>query len=63
MNKTRRRRLEACITTLQEIEYEEREAYENMPDSLRDSEKGEAMEICADTIAQACSDLEELVMI
>ena len=45
---------------LEEIAGEEREAVDNLPDGLRESERGERMEEIADSLVEAVSSLEEL---
>lgn len=67
MNKERRKRLdeimvlvsEAC-GQLEEIAGGEREAVDNLPDGLRESERGERMEEIADSLEEAVASLEEL---
>ena len=44
MNKVRRKRLVAVESELESIISEEQEAFDNMPENLQDSEKGEKME-------------------
>lgn len=68
MNKTRRKRLEEILTILQDsmtdLEYikdEEQEAYDNLPESLQESEKGETMQEYADDIDSVISDLDSVI--
>lgn len=75
MNKDRRKRLESIYEKLMEIYEEldaiideEREAYDNMPESLQDSEKGERMyegidslESARDDINNAATTIEEVI--
>lgn len=68
MNKDRRKRLEKIVATLQdamaELEYikdEEQEAFDNLPESLQYSEKGETMEEYVDDIDSVISDLDSLI--
>lgn len=67
MNKERRKRLDEIVAlvseargALEEIAGEEREAVDNLPDGLRESERGERMEEIADSLEEAVSSLEEL---
>lgn len=68
MNKQRRKWLEDTIAKLEEnkseiesIEQEEREAYDNLPESIQESERGESMLENADELEQAASDLDDLI--
>lgn len=75
MNKDRRKRLEGIYEKLMEIYEEldaiideEQEAYDNMPESLQDSEKGERMyegidslERARDDINNAATTIEEVI--
>ena len=75
MNKDRRKRLEGIYEKLIEIYEEldaiideEQEAYDNMPESLQDSEKGERMyegidslESARDDINNAATTIEEVI--
>lgn len=68
MNKERRKRLEKTIATLEEqiaeiesICEEEQEAYANMPESLQDSDNGQAIYENVDTLETAASDLEDII--
>lgn len=67
MNKARRKRLSEIADELESLCYdpdavasEEREAYDNLPESLQESEKGCAMEEAADELDDICSGLSEL---
>ena len=68
MNKARRKWLEETINKLEEqktelesIGEEEQEAYDNMPESLQDSEKGQTMYENIDTLETAASDLDDIL--
>ena len=68
MNKTRRKWLEKTIATLEDqklelesICEEEQEVYDNMPESLQESEKGQTMYENIDTLESASSDLEDII--
>lgn len=67
MNKARRKKLGEIIDQLENLREdldavasEEREAYDNLPESLQESDRGCAMEEAADELEDICSELEEL---
>lgn len=67
MNKSRRKRLseiadelENLYQDLDAVASEERECYDNLPESIQDSDRGCAMEEAADELEDICSELEEL---
>lgn len=74
MNKQRRKALAEIVSQLEEakriitssrceledLQDEEYEAYENLPNSLHDSERGEIMSNNADILEEAASDLDGL---
>lgn len=67
MNKSRRKRLseiadelENLYQDLDAVASEEREAYDNLPESLQESDRGCAMEEAADELDDICSELDEL---
>lgn len=67
MNKARRSRiadvqtqLEALKQDIDDILAEEQEAYDNMPESLQNSERGEAMQEAIDALESAVGSCEEL---
>ena len=66
MNKTRRALLAKLYTKLddlkcdlQTLQEEEHEYYDNMPESLQGSVKGEDSETAASNLEEACDSLEE----
>lgn len=74
MNRSRRQRIqnavdeyltkleeikENLINELTEVKDEEEEAYYNMPESLQDGEKGEAMQEAIDALDYAVSEIDE----
>lgn len=68
MNKQRRtaiaeiaEQISEARDSLESIRYEEEEAYENYPDSLKDTERGEAMQNAIETLDEAYSQLEEAI--
>lgn len=58
MNKARRKQLDYLLADLRQLGEDERDAYENTPESLRQSERGEQMNEIADAIENACSEIE-----
>ena len=68
MNNARRKalnsiieRLENLQTDLQDIQAEEQEAFDNLPEGLQASERGEAMETAIDNLEEAVSMFDDLV--
>ena len=68
MNKERRNRLGDVIDKLEELQAEvasiaeeEREAYDNMPEGLQESEKGQQISENADDLDSIDSDFESLL--
>ena len=68
MNKQRRKAIEEIIEQLgilkdelDTIAEEEQEAYDNLPEGIQDSERGEAMNEAADDLYQAQSDLDDII--
>lgn len=66
MNKARRKTIEIvaasienAISELEMCRDEEQNYYDNMPDSLRDSSKGEAADDCISNLDDAISSLED----
>ncbi len=67
MNRERRKKLGEIIDQLEylredldAVASEEREAYDNLPESLQESDRGCAMEEAADELDDICSEMEEL---
>lgn len=61
MNNERRKKIERALDLLREAAEEEREAFENLPDSLRDGERGQKMEEAADALDEAVSSVEDVL--
>jgi prefoldin subunit 5 len=68
MNKTRRKAIDTLMARLEDlrldVEYlqeEEQEAFNNIPESLQESEKGEKMQESIDALEEALSNLEEAI--
>ena len=68
MNNDRRKRLNAAkekllalIDYIEEIRIDEEEAFENMPESLQESERGEKMQDAVIDIQQLCDDLSAVI--
>lgn len=66
MNKTRKKSIDTLMARLEDlrldVEYlldEEQEAFYNIPESLQESERGEAMQESIDALEEALSNLEE----
>lgn len=53
--------IEDAIAILDSVAEEEREAYDNLPESLQYSERGERMEECAEAIEYVSSELSEQI--
>ena len=49
-----------AIDQLSEIRDEEQEAYDNLPEALQESERGENMQTCIDALEYFMSDLENM---
>lgn len=49
-----------AIDQLSEIRDKEQEAYDNLPESLQESERGENMQNCIDALEYFMSDLENM---
>lgn len=67
MNKARRKKLGEIIDQLENLREdldavasEERDAYDNLPESLQESDRGCAMEEAADELDDICGELDEL---
>ena len=68
MNKKRRIRIEKVVSTLEDmsaeisdIMQEEQEAYDNMPESLQYSERGERMSEIVDAFDSIISDIDYII--
>ena len=68
MNKARRKAIEEIIAQLDEqkeaieaVQEEEQEAYDNLPESIQYTERGEAISENADDLEQAASDLDDVI--
>lgn len=66
MNKSRRSRIDEIIQKIEDLVYdidvlrdEEEESYENLPESIQYSDRGEAMSEAIDNLESAISSLEE----
>lgn len=66
MNRTRRKRLgealykcSEILEILQEVKQEEEDAYENLPESFRDGDRGEEMQNYIEMIEEAVEYIEE----
>ena len=68
MNNTRRsqitdimEKLSALQTSIEELLEEEQEAFDNLPEGIQDSERGEAIQTAIDNLEEAVSNCEELL--
>ena len=68
MNKARRKsiqdvadQLEELKSTLEDIQYEEEECRDNIPDNLKGSARYEAADEACNTLSDAVSDLEDII--
>lgn len=68
MNKARRKWLQSVIDALEEqkgelesIQEEEQEAFDNMPEGLQDSDRGQTIYENIDTLESAASNLEDII--
>lgn len=68
MNNTRRSQitdvmenLSSLQTSIEELLEEEQEAFDNLPDGIQDSERGEAIQAAIDKLEEAVSNCEELL--
>lgn len=66
MNNTRRKsiqkifdRLEELMQEIEALQEEEQDAYDNMPESLQEGERGQAMQEAADNLEYAASSVQE----
>lgn len=66
MNNSRRKQISALLAQLNEIrdsveqlQGEEQEGFDNLPEGLQQSEKGQAMEQAAEQLASALSAIDE----
>lgn len=61
MNRERRVEIGRIIDSLQNVIADEQDAYDNMPEGIQESERGEKMEMGLDSLHEAIDTLEELV--
>jgi exonuclease VII small subunit len=68
MNNTRRKELCAIIqkieviqNDLEQVRDEEQECFDNLPEGIADSERGEKFEECIDNLDSAISSIEEAI--
>ena len=68
MNKQRRSRIERVISMLSDayeelvsIRDEEQEAFDNLPEWIQESERGQSIEDCANELDDAVSELDGLI--
>lgn len=68
MNAKQKKQVKDWISQLEEIKndietmsIEESEKYDNLPESIQDSERGDAISEAADTLDEAASSIEEII--
>lgn len=68
MNNQRRKEIAKAIrlideakTILENIEYEEQESYDNLPESLQETERGEKMTDAIDSLSEAQNDIDNII--
>lgn len=68
MNRTRRAKLNALINALNDLksdvellQEEEQEAFDNLPESIQETERGESMQDAADSMSDAMDLIDEAV--
>ena len=61
MNNIRRKELQKVIDSLDNVITDEQDAYDNMPEGIQESERGEVMETGLDSLNEAKDLLEEIV--
>lgn len=62
MNKTRRQRLLKILDVLRDLQEEEQEAYENMPEGLQESERGQQILENSETMQSSHEELEAIAL-
>ena len=61
MNNERRKKIQQAIDLLDEVIADEQDAYDNMPENLQASDKGDTMETGLDELQSAKDTLEEML--
>lgn len=61
MNAARRKRLQEALDIIIEVKEEEQEAFDNLPESFQEGERGELMQEAIDTLDNIESELLELI--
>lgn len=68
MNKKRRKKLEQAqimldnaVSILEDVQEEEQEAYDNMPESFQEGEKGEKAQSAISSLEDAVSSIEQTI--
>lgn len=63
MNAERRKKIERALDLLREAAEEERASYDNLPEGIQESERGQKMEETADALDEAVSSLEDALLV
>ena len=53
--------IETCMAEVEGVKDEEQDAFDNLPESLQETERGEVMSIAIDNLDIASSDLESIL--
>ena len=61
MNNTRRKELQRIVDSLDDVIANEQDAYDNMPEGIQESERGEVMKTGLDSLNEAKDLLAEIV--
>ncbi len=61
MNRDRRKKIQKAIDLLDDVLVDEQEAYDNMPENLQDSDKGDTMQTGIDNLQDGKDLLEEVL--
>jgi t-SNARE complex subunit (syntaxin) len=61
MNKTRRKKIKKLLEDLEEVVAEEREAFENLPENIQLSDKGEEMEDDIISMDDAIEEIRQVI--
>lgn len=63
MNAERRKKIDRALDLLREAAEEERASYDNLPEGIQESERGQKMEETADALDEAVSSLEGALLV
>jgi len=63
MNNSRRKQLEAILSSLEDVKCDEQEYLDNMPENLFESERAENAQNAIDRLEEAISNIEEIIYV